>query len=160
MPDISADGYSVNVHMDHKEFEKLVNYNENIKMEDKWIYESPDKGKTVYRRRLNAPHEERELYNKEKSKHYYDYDRNGRKTNPFIPTSELEKIWTEMESIEPLTPGGVKNSWIVDVNTDYSINLPKSLLQELNCEEGDVLEWGTGVDGNITLKLYSKSSIK
>lgn len=154
MSKISADGYSVTITMDHDEYQKL---GEVTKIEnEKWIYESPDKGKTIYRRRLNSPHSERELHVQGKSEHYYDYDRNGNTTNPFIPTSELEQIWTQMEAIEPLTPGGVKNSWIVDVNTDYSINLPKELLEQVAWKEGDVLQWVANHDGSFKLIKVEK----
>tara|TARA_B100000073_G_scaffold6271_1_gene5385 strand:- start:5026 stop:5502 length:477 start_codon:yes stop_codon:yes gene_type:complete len=151
MSNVSADGYSVTVTMNHDEYQKL---GEMTTIDnEKWIYESPDKGETVYRRRLNAPHEERELYVQGKSKHYYDYSRNGNSKNPFIPKTEFEQTWEEMDQIEPLTPKslGVQNSWIVDVNTDYSVSLPKELLRRVAWKEGDTLKWVSNPDGSFSL---------
>ena len=45
--------------MDHGEFQKL---GEMSTLNDKWIYESPDGGKTIYRRKIGAPIESREKY--------------------------------------------------------------------------------------------------
>ena len=104
MERLIKDGYSVNINMDHGEFQKL---GEMSTLDDKWIYESPDGGKTIYRRKIGAPIESREKYVQGKSEHYYDYDRNGNTENPFTPrpiSSEIETTWAEMDAMEPLTP--------------------------------------------------------
>ena len=48
-------------------------------------------------------HESRELYVQGKSEHYYDYDRNGNKNNPFTPRpiSVRLKLPGEMDAMEP-----------------------------------------------------------
>ena len=155
MATVSTDGYSVNINMDHGEFQKL---GEMSTINDKWIYESPDGGKTIYRRKIGAPIESREKYVQGKSEHYYDYDRNGNTENPFIPrpiSSEIETTWAEMDAMEPLTPtplGTPKKSWIAEVETDFSITIPKEVLTSLNWKEGDTLQWSVNSDGSFSLR--------
>ena len=155
MATVSTDGYSVNINMDHGEFQKL---GEMSTINDKWIYESPDGGKTIYRRKIGAPIESREKYVQGKSEHYYDYDRNGNTENPFIPrpiSSEIETTWAEMDAMEPLTPtplGTPKKSWIAEVETDFTITIPKEVLTSLNWKEGDTLQWSVNSDGSFSLR--------
>ena len=42
---------TVNINMDHGEFQKV---GEMSTLNDKWIYESPDGGKTIYRRKIGV----------------------------------------------------------------------------------------------------------
>ena len=155
MAKVSADGYSVNINMDHKEFEKV---GEMSTLNDKWIYESPDGGKTVYRRKIGSSHESRELYIEGKSEHYYDYNRNGKTENPFIPrpiSSEIETVWAEMDAMEPLTPTPLdtpKKSWIAEVENNFTITIPKEVLTSLNWKEGDTLQWSENSDGSFSLR--------
>ena len=46
----------------YEEYQKPMN---EVKAEDKWIYESPDGGKTVYRRPFGASHDKREIIKNE-----------------------------------------------------------------------------------------------
>ena len=155
MATVSADGYSVNINMDNGEFQKL---GEMSTLNDKWIYESPDGGKTIYRRKVGSSHESRELYVQGKSEHYYDYDRNGNTNNPFIPrpiSSEIETTWAEMDAMEPLTPtplGTPKKVWIAEMDTDVTVKVPREALKSLNWKEGDTLQWSTNSDGSLSLR--------
>jgi len=54
----------------------------NLEKETVWIYESPDKGKTVYRRPFGAPHHMRELY-------YENVDGFGRSNRVYKETTEV-----------------------------------------------------------------------
>ena len=140
MATVSTDGYSVNINMDHGEFQKL---GEMSTLNDKWIYESPDGGKTIYRRKIGAPIESREKYVQGKSEHYYDYDRNGNTENPFTPrpiSSEIETTWAEMDAMEPLTPtplGTPKKVWIAEMDTDVTVKVMKNTVTSISSSKGE-----------------------
>jgi hypothetical protein len=111
----------------------------------KYIYESPDGGKTVYRRKFGQNPRERELVDLRTvvnadgyshSKYYYEYDRNdSSRPNPFE----------------------TKKSWILPVEQfagadEYLISFPKDLLEASNLKEGDLIEWIDQGDGSYLLK--------
>ena len=50
---------------EQKSYEDYKVPDKNLEEENKWIYESPDGGKTVYRRPFGAPHDKREIIGNE-----------------------------------------------------------------------------------------------
>jgi len=82
------------------------------------------------------------------------------KNNTSSNIEEYEKIWDEMEKLEPLTPSTeTKKTWIIPVQTakvdgvdDYYIEFPDDLLKAANLKEGDLLDWVDNGDGSVTMK--------
>jgi len=94
-----------------------------LKYENGWVYESPDGGKTVTKRRVGYP--QKEIV---KADGY--------------STSE-RKRWTL--PVEEVENGDT-------METEYFITFPDDLLEAANLKEGDSVEWIDNNDGSFTLK--------
>lgn len=112
--------------------------NIDVKSTTKYIYESPDGGKTVYRRKFGQSPSERELVNHDSinshSEYYYDYTRNdSNRPNPFVPN------WTLPVEVDGLTG-------------NCYIEFPDDLLTAANLKEGDTVEWIDNKDGSYLIR--------
>ena len=122
--------------------EKMSNLlNIDVKEPVKYVYESPDGGKTVYRRKMGQSPTERELINSDTinshSEHYYDYSRNdANRENPF---EDKVVKWQLPVEVDGLTG-------------ECYVNFPDDLLEAANLKEGDTVKWVDNGDGSFTIK--------
>jgi len=98
----------------------------------------------------------------EKSKYYYDYDRNDLNRKPPLKYNEAVAEGYEMTDdgfwIPPQKDDRVQK-WVLPVQQsvidgidDYYINFPDDLLEAANLKEGDQVEWFDNEDGSFELR--------
>lgn len=112
-------------------------------VKEPYIYESPDNGKTIYRRKMGQHPSERELITEEQlhSESWYDYTRND-------PNRPIPEAFVNRDKIK---------KWVLPVeqfagSDECLISLPEDLLEVAGLKEGDQVEWIDNNNGSWTFR--------
>ena len=113
----------------NKKLQEEISRNDpnRLKYEDGWVYESPDGGKTVTRRRVGSLEKEivkSDGYSTSERKHWT------------LPVEEIENGDT--------------------METEYFITFPGDLLEAANLKEGDTIEWVDRGDGSYEMRKVTQ----
>lgn len=112
-----------------EKFKNEISRNDSnrLKYEEGWIYESPDGGKTVTKRKVGS------------------LEKTIVKADGYS-TSEKPKKW-----VLPVQQS------VIDGTDDYYVNFPDDLLEAANLKQGDQVEWVDNHNGTWTIKKVIKT---